>query len=310
VFKNFLVLTLSISLSFSSLANVNEQTNSPQVSTAVENKSSWFSGWKPWAIGVAAYFGLNRFFTHVENKNKAIRRQRDFRLTQRPPSDGRPPFGPDGAPQRFHMDPRSGFSSVVAFGAFGRPSVVGGAFTSEMRYPQMLRHLQQILRERQGDLRALVMGPGLAERLSRRFNPILSVPQLHELMAFFRQHSVTVVDHNPAVLAAIPESSYNEENAAGMIANERNFGAEARAYQDVLNQVRQEARRPIGDVQRHQGDFRDFNFNVGSFDFIFATLSLVYAVNELAQQDTDGAQDLLVNVLSWLSVGGILYADD
>jgi hypothetical protein len=191
--------------------------------------------------------------------------------------------------------------------------------THNLRYPQMLLHLEEYLAMlRQENIRneipeqpqtVLLLGAGL-DRVQNA--QTISSPQVLELLSFFpaQRYRFIVIDRDEEVLGLLPRVEYDHELSRTMTNNRSNFvrnGLYAGAAATRLNAIvdRVQTRMPAH-VESVDADFTEINMQPESIDIMFATYSLMYQLKILPREE---AIALLKNYLWALKKGGAAYVD-
>lgn len=178
-----------------------------------------------------------------------------------------------------------------------------GTSTGVFRYPNLILHL---LKQPKNMCKRTIyiMGPGLSYSGTR-------IPQLHELMPFFENDNIIVVDISENVLNAITRSCYNQEAALSILNIESNFlHAQPKRRSNIctslleyLDTVPQSLPSTLATIQ---SNFADLHLEEESIDVMVGTISISYAMVDMSS----GQQfEFIKRIFRSLKKGGTLYID-
>ncbi len=154
--------------------------------------------------------------------------------------------------------------------------------TMPLRYPHLNRHLQELPSlPTSGTL--VNLGAGLIPSGTGLTTSTFS-PFMHELLRFFAGYRFIVVDASASVLNALPSSVYDFSLAQSVVDREGNFGFDEETYRRMLETFLRGVPPRIAPraFESIQADFRSFEIDENSVDFMFALLSLSHALDSLS----------------------------
>jgi hypothetical protein len=187
--------------------------------------------------------------------------------------------------------------------------------TGVLRLPQLTEYIDGVESQiepmqRRGRL-IYVLGAGTylaTHDFLRTIDRFISAPQVHEMMRFFANDRVVVVDSSPLVLRALALSRYDRAAAHDLIAHRPNLALGSRGLSGVLTRFVDQVPEALpANLETVQEDFAQVQIQPNTAHYIVATYSLSYALAAAASRLR--ALALLTRYLDALRVGGRFFME-